>query len=40
MNEWLECRGNNEECTVWMSVRVPDGWKGVCLWLVSDERRG
>ena len=25
-NEWLECE--NEECKVWMSMRVTDGWKG------------
>ena len=24
--EWLECE--NEECKVWASMRVPDGWKG------------
>ena len=24
--EWLECE--NEECKVWVSMRVPDGWKG------------
>ena len=24
--EWLECE--NEKCTVWVSMRVPDGWKG------------
>ena len=25
--EWLECE--NEECKVRVSMRVPDGWKGV-----------
>ena len=24
--EWLEC--DNEECKVWVSIKVPDGWKG------------
>ena len=24
--EWLECE--NEDCTVWVSMKVPDGWKG------------
>ena len=24
--EWLECE--SEECRVWVSMRVPDGWKG------------
>ena len=24
--EWLECK--NEECKIWMSMKVPDGWKG------------
>ena len=24
--EWLECE--NEKCKVWVSMRVPEGWKG------------
>ena len=32
--EWLECE--NEECKVCVSMKVPDGWKGVnaCSYVV------
>ena len=38
--EWLECE--NEECKVWVSMKVPDSWNGgdgmfkCCLCVIKD----